>query len=120
LPYELTENAIGDGFRPFGEIQEIRIARNWKNNQSKGFAFVVFKESESAKAALLKLAGKSLKNYEGRSLKIDFDVKQKPKKSLKANLEDEGNVRFNKQIKKEIKLKLHRKEVLKKKMAKAH
>ena len=29
LPYELKEDAIGDRFRPFGEIAEIRIAKNW-------------------------------------------------------------------------------------------
>jgi RNA recognition motif-containing protein len=29
LPYEFKEDDIGDRFRPFGEIQEIRISKNW-------------------------------------------------------------------------------------------
>jgi hypothetical protein len=50
--------------------------------------------------------GKELKNYEGRKLKVDFDVKEKAKKSFKLNLEDEGNVRFNKEVKREKKAKI--------------
>lgn len=29
LPYEFKEDDIGDRFRPFGEIAEIRISKNW-------------------------------------------------------------------------------------------
>jgi RNA recognition motif-containing protein len=32
LPYELKEDDIGDRFRPFGEISEIRIGKNWQTN----------------------------------------------------------------------------------------
>mmetsp|Transcript_4431 Transcript_4431/g.7542 ORF Transcript_4431/g.7542 Transcript_4431/m.7542 type:complete len:129 (+) Transcript_4431:328-714(+) len=88
LPYLFKEDDIGDRFRPFGEVGEVRIARNWQTQQSKGFAYVIFKDHLSAKAALLKLDGKSLKGYEGRNLKIDFDVQQKAKKSYKVNMED--------------------------------
>jgi hypothetical protein len=45
--------------------------------------------------------GKELKGYAGRELKIDYDTKQKAKSSYKTNMEDEGNTRFNKTIKKE-------------------
>ena len=31
LPYSLQEDGIGDRFRPFGEISEVRIARNFVN-----------------------------------------------------------------------------------------
>jgi len=81
LPYELKEDAIGDRFRPFGEIAEIRIAKNWTTNMSKGFAYVIYKEHISAKAALIKMNGKELKGFAGRQLKIDFDTKQKAKAS---------------------------------------
>ena len=54
--------------------------------------------------------GKELKNFPGRQLKVDFDVKQKPKSSYKVNMSDEGNMRFNKQIKKEMSKKFNRKE----------
>ena len=79
LPYEFKEDDIGDRFRPFGDIQEIRLATNWQTKMSKGFAFVVFKDHLSAKAALIKMNGKELKGYAGRRLKVDFDSKQKPK-----------------------------------------
>jgi len=45
--------------------------------------------------------GKELKNFAGRALKVDFDVKQKGKASYKTNMSDEGNMRFNRTIKKE-------------------
>lgn len=96
LPYEFKEDDIGDRFRPFGELQEIRISKNWQTGNSKGFAFVVYKEHIPAKAALIKMNGKELKNFAGRRLKVDFDAKQKAKKSFKVNMSDEGNVRFNK------------------------
>ena len=52
LPYEFKEDDIGDRFRPFGEVQEIRISKNWQTGQSKGFAYVIIKEHHSAKQAL--------------------------------------------------------------------
>ena len=45
--------------------------------------------------------GKELKNFEGRRLKVDFDVKQSGKASYKTNMADDGNTRFNKHIKKD-------------------
>ena len=116
LPYSFKEDDIGDRFRPFGEIQEVRISKNWQTNQSKGFAYVIFKEHVSAKAALIKMNGRELKNFEGRPLKVDFDVKQKAKSSYRTNLNDDGNTRFNKQIKKEHQSKLARKEHERKKV----
>ena len=62
--------------------------------------------------------GKELKGFTDRPLKVDFDVKQKAKASYHTNMSDDGNVRFNKQIKKEEKGKTHRKETEKRKMAK--
>ena len=54
--------------------------------------------------------GKELKGFAGRRLKVDFDTVQKAKASYHINMSDEGNVRFNKQIKKDMKNKFHRKE----------
>ena len=45
--------------------------------------------------------GKELNNFAGRRLKVDFDTKQKAKSSYKTNMNDDGNTRFNKQIKKD-------------------
>lgn len=54
--------------------------------------------------------GKELKGFEGRFLKVDFDVKEKPKKSYRTNLEDDGNKRYNKSVKKEAMSKIIRKK----------
>lgn len=116
LPYDFKEDDIGDRFRPFGEIQEIRVSMNWQTNQSKGFAFVVFKENADAKTALIKMNGKELKGFAGRQLKVDFDTKQKAKASFKTNMNDEGNMRFNKSIKKDESKKFARKDHEKKKL----
>ena len=115
LPYTFKEDDIGDRFRPYGEIQEVRLTKNWQTGQSKGFCYVVFKEHVSAKAALIKMNGRELKNFPGRQLKVDFDVKQKAKSSYKTNLADDGNMRFNKQIKKEQTKSINKKDNLKKK-----
>ena len=56
--------------------------------------------------------GKELKGYPGRNLKVDFDVKQKARKSFKINMADEGNVRFNKNVKRAFKQKQHGKKTL--------
>ena len=110
LPYTFKEDDIGDRFRPFGEVKEIRLTKNWQTGQSKGFCYVVFAENSAAKAALMKMNGKELKGHPGRSLKVDFDVKQSAKGSYKTNMADEGNVRFNKHVKKDFKQKHNRKE----------
>jgi nucleolin len=118
LPYEMKEDDIGDRFRPFGEILEVRIGKNWTSGLSKGFCYIIYKEHISAKAALIKMNGRELKGFAGRNLKVDFDVKQKAKASYKTNMSDDGNLRFNKQIKKDEKGKHHRKENDKRKSSK--
>ena len=30
LPYTFKEDDIGDRFRPFGEVKEIRLTKNWQ------------------------------------------------------------------------------------------
>ena len=58
----------------------------------------------------MKMNGKELKGFEGRNLKVDFDVKQKAKQSFKVNLEDNGNKRYNKDIKKDAMTRIIRKK----------
>ena len=70
LPYDFTEDNIGDRFRKFGEILAIRLAYNWQTKQFKGFAYITFKTHEAAKKAI-QMNGKEIKN---RVIKVDFDV----------------------------------------------
>jgi len=47
-------------FSPFGEVQSVKIERDTNNNESKGFGFVCFVDSDSAKKAIESLNGKKL------------------------------------------------------------
>lgn len=94
LPYTFKEDDVGDRFRRFGEIKAIRLAINWQTKESKGFAYIEFETHDAAKNALLKMNGKEL---QGRSLKVDFDVKQTAKSSYKINTSEEKNRLYNRE-----------------------
>ena len=55
------------------------------------------------------------KEIKGRQIKVDFDVKQEPKKGYKLNTAKEGKKFYNKEIVKETVLKRKHKEREKKK-----
>lgn len=38
LPYDVTEDQVGDRFRKFGEIEQVRFATNYKTKQFKGIS----------------------------------------------------------------------------------
>lgn len=82
LPYDITEQEVGDKFRSCGKIKGIRFVYNSATKHFKGFCYVDFKEHKSLLKAL-ELNGKELK---GRRMKIDFDV-NKPKAGYKYNNE---------------------------------
>ena len=50
----------------------MRVSKNEKTGQSKGFCYVAFEEHEMAKTTLLKLNNRELEGVAGRKLKIDF------------------------------------------------
>lgn len=82
LPYDITEQEVGDKFRSCGKIKGIRFVYNSATKHFKGFCYVDFKEHKSLLKAL-ELNGKELK---GRRMKIDFDIKG-PKAGYKYNNE---------------------------------
>lgn len=82
LPYDITEQEVGDKFRSCGRIKGIRFVYNSKTKKFKGFCFIDFKEHMGLIKAL-ELNGKEIK---GRKMKIDFET-GKPKKGYKYNNE---------------------------------
>ncbi|EJS43283.1 snp1p [Saccharomyces arboricola H-6] len=51
LPYNINEIELQKHFVRFGEIQKIRIVKDRTTQQSKGYAFIVFKDPISSKMA---------------------------------------------------------------------
>jgi len=52
LSYDINDDQIRDEFLKFGQINEVRLARNF-NGKSKGFGFVEFSDNVSARKALI-------------------------------------------------------------------
>jgi RNA recognition motif-containing protein len=71
LPYNFTEDDVGDRFRRFGDIKSVRLSYNWSTKQFKGFAYIEFKTHHAAKNAIITMNGKEVQK---RQIKVDFDV----------------------------------------------
>lgn len=82
LPYDVTEKQVGDKFRSCGRIKDIRFSYNSVNKKFKGFCFIDFKEHQG----LIKAVELNGKEFMGRKLFVDYEVK-KPKKGYKYNNE---------------------------------
>jgi len=106
LPYTMAEDDIGDRFRHYGEIANIRVAYNSVTKMSKGFAYIEFKEHSSAKVALMKMHGRMIN---GRPLHVDYDA-NKAKQSYKPREETERNRLYNREALREDKTRHVRKE----------
>lgn len=52
LPYRVDENDLKGFFSQFGNVQTIKIIRNFKTGQSKGYAFVSYSNAKQATKAL--------------------------------------------------------------------
>ena len=66
LPYRVDENDLKGFFSQFGSVQSIKIVRNFKTGQSKGYAFVSYSNAKQASKAL-EAHGQDLR---GRSLVV--------------------------------------------------
>lgn len=50
LSYDTTEHDLEKEFSRFGPIERIRIVRDKKNNEHKGYAFIVFEHERDMKS----------------------------------------------------------------------
>lgn len=78
LTYDVTEDEVGDKFRPCGDIKSIRFVYNSKFHHFKGFCFIEFEDTNSVSKAM-DLNGKKLK---GRPMVVDFE-ETGPRKGFK-------------------------------------
>lgn len=90
--YTSTESDFRQLFSPFGELEEVHIALDTRTGQSKGFAYVLFKDPSKAVQAYIEL---DKQIYQGRLLHIlpaeekkshrldEFDLKNLPLKKQK-------------------------------------
>lgn len=53
LPYRANEQDLREYFSDFGKLESVRIIRNFKTGDSKGYAFVTYKTPREAVAALV-------------------------------------------------------------------
>ena len=92
LPYDFTEDKLGNLFRFCGEIENVRLAYNYLTKVSKGFGYVDFKEHSSLVKGL-SMDGQKVGN---RQLIVDFDIGTM-KNSYKHNMNSSDNSKYNKQ-----------------------
>ncbi len=90
LPYDSTEEEVGNIFKPCGEISSIRFVFNYQLNHFKGFCYIQFTDNSAVHKAL-NLNGKLIK---GRNMVVDFE-EVGPKKGFKYR--SEAPSKFNKE-----------------------
>ena len=75
LPWNATEEDIRQVFQVCGKILDggVRIARNYQTRESKGFAYVEFKNPEGAHDAVKKAAKPFGMTVKGRPCFVDYD-----------------------------------------------
>lgn len=66
LPYRVNEDDLRNYFSSFGSLESVRIIRNFKTGDSKGYAFVTYTNADEAKAALVSNG----KDMQGRAMVV--------------------------------------------------
>lgn len=73
LPYEIDEIELQKQFVKFGEIEKIRIVRDKITNKSRGYGFIVFKDSESSKKVCREIGVHRGTKINGRPVIVDIE-----------------------------------------------
>jgi len=73
LSYEVNEEELKKAFEAFGEVESVKVIKDYYSGQSKGFGFVEMPERASAESAIDSLNGTEFK---GRTIKVN---KAKPR-----------------------------------------
>lgn len=76
LSFETTEDDLRNMFSHYGTVQEVVIIKDRETRRSKGFGFVTFEDSLSAKNAAQELDGKEA---DGRKLKVNEARPREPR-----------------------------------------
>lgn len=65
LPFTVTDDAVGQLFAQYGQVQSVNVIKDKYSGKSRGFAFVEMATEEDAQKAIEKLNGY---NLEGRNI----------------------------------------------------
>ena len=68
LSYEVTEDDLKEAFEVFGEVETVKVLKDYDTGRSKGFGFVEMSNNADAQSAINGLNDKELK---GRTLKVN-------------------------------------------------
>ncbi|RCN40251.1 hypothetical protein ANCCAN_13818 [Ancylostoma caninum] len=69
IPYQTTEDAIGNYFTQAGQVTNVRIAYDRETGRPKGFGFCEFSDEAGAQNAVNTLNGA---DFNGRSLRVNW------------------------------------------------
>ena len=68
LSYDVTEEELKQAFEAFGEVESVKVIKDYYTGKSKGFGFVEMPGRSNAESAIDGLNGKELK---GRPIKVN-------------------------------------------------
>ncbi|KAK6042629.1 hypothetical protein COOONC_19867 [Cooperia oncophora] len=69
LPYQATEQTLGDHFSQAGQVTNVKIVYDRETGRSKGFGFCDFADQAGASNAVNTLNGS---DFNGRSIRVNF------------------------------------------------
>ncbi|VDO33083.1 unnamed protein product [Haemonchus placei] len=69
IPYQTTEDAIGNHFSQAGHVTNVRIVYDRETGRPKGFGFCEFADQAGAQNAVNTLNGT---DFNGRSLRVNY------------------------------------------------
>uniref|UniRef100_A0A915EMK5 RRM domain-containing protein n=1 Tax=Ditylenchus dipsaci TaxID=166011 RepID=A0A915EMK5_9BILA len=72
IPYNVTENDLGNFFSQAGNVTNVRIVYDRETNRPKGFGFCEFADQQGAENAVTTLNGV---DFNGRALRVNWASK---------------------------------------------
>uniref|UniRef100_A0A0K0D0A9 exodeoxyribonuclease III n=1 Tax=Angiostrongylus cantonensis TaxID=6313 RepID=A0A0K0D0A9_ANGCA len=96
IPYQTTEDAIGNHFSQAGRVTNVRIVYDRETGRPKGFGFCEFSDEAGAQNAVNTLNGT---DFNGRSLRIVHDSSALSKEGLKSIVSESADMVFLGEIK---------------------
>lgn len=67
LPHGLSEEALKSVFEQYGQVNSVKIVKDWDTGRSRGFAFIEMPSMNEGKDAIEKLNGSEI---EGRKIVV--------------------------------------------------
>ncbi|MGA1868397.1 MAG: RNA recognition motif domain-containing protein [bacterium] len=68
LPYGVDESELKEIFSSYGDLEEVKLIRDWETGRSKGFAFITFSTQHAAEKAL----EQNGKEVSGKAIRVNI------------------------------------------------